>query len=256
MVTLFLFLFFLEGCSPSYVAGPNGVDTNYTQCLLPKDQGLGSIRGKWGTLPIPLVFDRDFYVTDNGGAIPDLKGAISTWNAWSLLKGKQVFNLTNDGTGAAAGADIPALTDCATSSYPPAFTSAVGIWKISTYEPRNNNRAGCNGGSLLAPGIEGITDWIVTGGQITGASIILNFAQYNAPGLPTLDVQSLLLHELGHVLGMLHSCSLSSTDATTAPNCGVANGNYLNAVMYPTLASQQVRRALQFNDYARINCLY
>jgi hypothetical protein len=75
-----------------------------------------------------------------------------------------------------------------------------------------------------------------------------------------VDVESLLLHELGHVLGMLHSCNGStdgSIDGTSAPACQSGlNSQYLEAVMFPFLEIGQLRRKLQQNDYNRINCLY
>ncbi|WP_146014223.1 M12 family metallo-peptidase, partial [Pseudomonas sp. GW456-11-11-14-TSB2] len=84
-----------------------------------------------------------------------------------------------------------------------------------------------------ATNIQGSTDWIVTGGKITAASVLLNFANWNSPGTAKIDVQSLLLHELGHVFGLLHSCSGSVTDQTTSPSCAIAETSYLMAVMYP-----------------------
>jgi hypothetical protein len=92
-----------------------------------------------------------------------------------------------------------------------------------------------------------------------GASVLLNFADFNAPGKPELDIESLFLHELGHVLGMLHSCNGSSAenlDPTSAPVCYNAPIEFQKAVMFPFLDVRQYRRILQQNDYDRVNCLY
>jgi hypothetical protein len=108
-------------------------------------------------------------------------------------------------------------------------------------------------------GVQGQTDWIIQNGKIIGASILLNFEGYNAPGQQRIDVESLLLHELGHVLGLLHSCNGSGnggTDGTAAPMCAIAPTQYTSAVMFPFLQVNQERRQLQQNDYSRINCLY
>jgi hypothetical protein len=108
--------------------------------------------------------------------------------------------------------------------------------------------------------VQGQTDWITLNGRISGASVLLNFEQFNATGKLRVDVESLLLHELGHVLGLLHSCNGStsdSTDSTSAPNCSPGiNPQYLEAVMFPFLEINLIRRKLQQNDYNRINCLY
>lgn len=233
---------------------------NYTLCQLPSDQGRGSLEGQWFSTPIPLVFDKEFYVTDNGNFMAPLRAAVETWNHWSRLKGFDIFRIVNDGTGQTAGRDIPDLSDCSQASYSAQVTDAVGIWKIQSYGPGINTRTSCGTqGKILPTGVQGQTDWIIQSGKIIGASILLNFEEFNAPGKLTIDVQSLLLHELGHVAGLLHSCNGStsgSIDATSSPACGIAPAPYVNAVMFPFLLPAQERRALTQNDYSRINCLY
>jgi hypothetical protein len=241
-------------------SGNAGRIINYTACQLPGDQGQGSLQGRWPSLPIPIVLDKDFYLTDEGEAINALKGAIESWNVWSRLRGLTAFDLQNDGTGVTAGMDIPELTDCNQASYSSAVPDLVGIWKISTHGFRRNARPSCLAQQKILPdGVQGQTDWIVQNGRIIGASILLNFEGFNAPGKRLIDVESLLLHELGHVLGLLHSCNGSSGDAidgTSAPPCGLAPTQYIDAVMFPFLEVAQERRELRQNDYNRVNCLY
>jgi hypothetical protein len=240
-------------------------------CALPKNQGVGSLHGQWLSLPVSLVFDKDFYVANNGDAMPSLRSAVGSWNVWAQLKGHSgAYSLKNDGTGSTAGLDIPALTDCSQASYSASLSGTVGVWKITGAGDHTNQRASCglssdgSNGKLLANGVQGQTDWIIQAGRITGASILLNFADYNSPGRQALDVESLLLHELGHVLGLLHSCNGSSgnsVDSTTAPACfsgGVlaVDSPYANAVMFPFLEVSQLRRNLTQNDLSRVNCLY
>jgi hypothetical protein len=220
---------------------------------------------------VPIVFDREFYVADNGNTVASLRGAVQSWNLWSSLRGFEgAFSLKNDGTGLTAGHDIPELTDCSQASYSSSLPDTVGIWKITGQGFHANHRDSCGTtsdgkpGKILPFGVQGQTDWIIRSGRIVGASILLNFEDYNSPGQQRIDVESLLLHELGHVLGLLHSCNGSSggsIDSTTAPACftgGVltAPTQYANAVMFPFLEADQERRLLQQNDYNRINCLY
>lgn len=254
-------LAFLLGCTaaPSESA-ENGRIINFTNCQLPPAQGRGSLQGAWADIPIPVVLDKDFYVTDEGEAITALKGAIETWNNWSRLRGKTAFQIIEDGTGQDGGRDIPDITSCKQAAYSSSTTDAVGIWKIGTSGPRKNSRADCLAQKKILPdGVQGQTDWIVQNQRITGASILLNFEGFNAPGKQLIDVESLLLHELGHVLGLLHSCNGSSEgsiDGTSSPACGVAPKQFVDAVMFPFLQVAQLRRSLLQNDYNRINCLY
>lgn len=245
--------------------------TNFTNCAIRPDQGTGSFQGSWAGLPIPLVLDRDFYLTDEGEAVVPLRNAAETWNAWARLRGKQAFRITNDGSGMSAGRDIPEITSCVQAGYSSSVTDVVGIWKIATHGFHKNQRDSCprtadgKMGRILyydettGAGVQGQTDWVMQSGRITGASILLNFEGYNAPGRQRIDVESLLLHELGHVLGLLHSCNGSSGDAidgTSSPPCGGAPDAYTEAVMFPYLEVQQERRDLKQNDYDRINCIY
>lgn len=234
-----------------------GVVTNYTDCVLPDDQGEGSLQGSWGGIPIKVILDRDFYVADGGLQATAIKKAIDTWNRWGKLRGFNAFNIQNDGSGISAGAYIPAFEDSAGNSQS-MFTDyysdgTVGIWKVRPGGDGRNLR----GDSLLLPiGMQGKTDWQMTNGYITGASILLNFDEYNRPGKSTLDVESLVLHELGHVLGLLHSCA-GTGDGSGAVSCGGGTpSQYLEAVMYPILGLSQLRRLLKQNDYNRVNCLY
>jgi hypothetical protein len=266
LIPLFFMLFFMAGCygRPSNALNA-GRTVNFTSCALPKDQGVGSLHGKWTALPVPIVFDRDFYVADNGEIMPALRGALQSWNRWAELRGMQAFSIKNDGSGASAGREIPDLTDCAQASYSSSVTDMVGIWKINSFGTHRNQRPSCgtlpNGdpGRILPYAVQGQTDWIIQSGRIIGASILLNFEDYNTIGKQRVDVESLLLHELGHVLGLLHSCNGSSgdsTDSTTSPPCANANPLYTSAVMFPFLQLRQERRSLKQNDYNRINCLY
>ena len=251
----------LLGCSvkpPASSTQPGRV-TNYTVCALPQDQGSGSYQGRWQTLPIPVAIDQDFYLADQGGQAAQIRLAIQTWNEWARLRGKVAFTIVNDGTGLGAGAPIPVTTDCSRKTITDARPDVMGIWKIQAggdgRNERTENNTPCK---LLDTGIQGFTDWTVnaTTGIISGASILLNFDEFNTSSGNTVDVQSLVLHELGHVLGLLHSCNPGNGDTTTAVACGQAPFRYLEAVMYFQLGLNEIRRQLRQNDYSRINCIY
>lgn len=238
------------------------------ECRLPSDQGPGSLFGAWEKLPITLVLDREFYRADGGRDLRAILNGIGTWNAWAALKGKVAFLVAAP----SEGAEIPELTSCAQADYTSALPEAVGIWKINGEGWRRNVRASCgtdsNGvaGRLLPYGSQSQTDWLLANGKIQAASVLMNFDDYNAPGKLLLDVESLAVHELGHVLGLLHSCNGSSpmhsgADSTTAPACFdrgelAVPPAYSEAAMFPFLDQNQVRRSLGANDIGRVNCLY
>ena len=264
------FILSLAGCGTEpNGAASRGKVSSYTACSLPTSQGKGSLFGSWAALPVSLIFDQDFYLADGGESANAMRNAVNTWNAWGSLRGFQVFRIVNDGTGQLAGREIPSVTDCAQQTYTTNNTDSVGIWKIRPGGRGANRRDTCpatQGGKLLfdngSSGVQGNTDWTTNGGRIVGASVLLNYDFFNIPGKQVMDTESVLLHELGHVLGLLHSCngsSSTSSDITSAPNCGVVKSSeisFLQAVMFPYLANNQVRRDLRQNDYSRINCLY
>ncbi len=239
---------------------------DFTGCSLPNDQGKGSLFGSWESLPVHLTIDSEFYRADKGSDARAIEKAVRTWNDWAKAKGKVAFVIEKSGR----GDNIPELTDCAQASYTEAHSNSVGIWKINGAGFRRNRRDSCgmnadgSPGKILPFGVQGQTDWKAEAGKIAGASVLLNFEDYNAPGKQRIDVESLMLHELGHVLGLLHSCNGSNGDAvdsTTAPACfdkgePSAPYPYLQAVMFPFLSVHQHKRALTENDFNRVNCLY
>jgi hypothetical protein len=232
-------------------AQTHAAESSLARCELPADQGYGSLMGSWESLPVSLIVDREFYAREGGQAAEALLRAVRTWNDWAGRRGKTAFVVS-------AEADIPRVTECNQSAYTKGIPAAAGIWIIDGSPGRENRRHGCGGEEKILPGEASQTDWLIEGGRILGASVLLNFEDFNSPGKPSIDLETLLAHELGHVLGLLHSCNGRGplgTDGTSAPFCRQAPVAYRKAVMAPIYPGD-VRRELGANDLNRLKCLY
>lgn len=227
-----------------------------TSCLLPPDQGTGSLLGSWAALPVKLVFDEAFYAPGNENHLQALRNAVGTWNGWARLRGKTAFVVVDETHGRA----IPKETGCSQSAYTNSVSDAVGLWMINGSGDRKNQRATCGMNDrgehnrLMPEGVHAQTDWLING-KIKGASVLFNY-ELAMTGPSAVDAESVMVGQLGHVLGLLGSCSTGGADLTTAPSCNGAPREYQNSVMNPYLAPGEIRRELGTNDYNRINCLY
>jgi hypothetical protein len=90
----------------------------------------------------------------------------------------------------------------------------------------------------------------------------VNFQGFFQDGLKQPDMQTIIGHEFGHLLGLYHSCDVGSTTAGK-PDCNKSgiSAEYQAAVMFPTFGfnsdlSGEQKRDLQANDQGRANCLY
>jgi len=93
------------------------------------------------------------------------------------------------------------------------------------------------------------------------AVIEINYQNFFVNNNKVPDLQSIITHEFGHLLGLGHSCEM--TQKTGFPNCLESNLNpdYLAAIMFPTFSFDQngngiQKRSLGNDDEGRANCLY
>lgn len=242
----------LSACSPFGVQSSTLAST-VTECVLPSDQAKTLI-GSWGKLPIPLAIESGASGF-NSDEIADILAAADTWNAhFEAALGLTVFD-----TGSGDSVRITSQTSadpCSTVvlSASGSFTGAVPILKQSNW-PYSSAKAialttHCSPQTLDGGG---------TLGSLKTAVLDVNYENFFVEGTVQHDLQTIVGHELGHVLGLDHSCEDTGEDGV--PACASAEVLYQTALMYPKFGYYSdftglVRHDLNSNDQGRTNCLY
>jgi hypothetical protein len=212
-----------------------------SECVVNADQST-LFMGHWSTHPIPIAVEAtDFSASE----LATLKKAVQTWN--DFYKESKGFELyVSIAQMSAGGTRISQGTVCQqTVIGPNGFTN-----KIMIYKTTSNWAYGSSVMALTS------TCPVVTANstyrKFVSAVMEINFQNYFNAGQPVPDLQSIVTHELGHMLGLNHSC--------TGSGCDKAPSDYVSAMMYPSLGfdgtAGRLKRSLNSNDQERANCLY
>ncbi len=246
---ILLLCLLITGCS----VFTNDTPTVTTTCSIPSDQS-GTVSGRWPTNPVPIAFHTgDFGSAEIGAMI----AAIDTWNTFF----QAVAKISPLSYGNASSPTMSSIIDHASNNtlcgqsvlQNSAFTGNVVIYKLGTWPAAYSS-------SAIA-----LTSFCTTPGTLYPnffmAVMEINYQDYFVQGQRLPDLQSIVLHELGHVLGLNHTCENFSKSGT--PLCTESNLNpaYASASMYPIFSfditgAGQVKRTLGTNDESRANCLY
>lgn len=174
----------------------------------------GGQRVSWKyDLPVTLYLDSSVPQS----MIPAIQAAVDTWNQTGVIMQGQKFFILQQGN---VGSSVPAEDG----------------WSKIYYTTTNWPGS---------PAFEAYTTLSFYGNRITEADININGqgCQFGSDGtLNYVDTQSVMLHELGHVLGLIHP-----------PNAIALNAD---SIMYYALGYGQLRREISAFDISNISCQY
>jgi hypothetical protein len=240
----------LTGCA---LGGSSTKAVEYVKdCVLPTDQA-STIAGHWRVTPIPIAFHQGDWQPDE---IADITKAVDTWNTfYNATQGIKVLDYGTADNARVSAQPVPTNICAQGILQGNQFSGQVVVYKQ---------------GKWPHPG--GATSTIALTSFCTSpakpypstymAYMEVNYQNFFTEGHKVPDLQTIISHEFGHLLGLYHSCDASSNKAGT-PDCQspTLNPDYQAALMFPVFGfnadlTGEQKRDLATNDQGRANCLY
>jgi hypothetical protein len=222
-------------------------------CALPAAQSQ-TLMGRWPVLPIPLAVGSDPAFSE--AEISEIQAAADAWNRFfSASLGVEVFSYSDGGGFSVSSESRPQTSSlCAYGLIAGStYTGRVVIYKATSW-PSNTQNAIAVTSVCRAPETPLYRSYM--------GVMDLNYQYFFSQGRKQPDLRSIVIHELGHLLGLDHSCTTGASEEGF-PSCSESNidPDYLSAVMFPSVSFSaggqgEVRRSLNGNDQGRANCLY
>jgi hypothetical protein len=252
----------LSAAACSLSSTQNEVKVYSKECVIPQDQS-GTISGKWPVTPIPVAVAQGNF---DDAETADITAALDSWNDFfKASKGNPIFDygVTTDSSGTKSGT---LRTSTATSTTQSAFcakgilqgtqfTGNVVIYKISAWPAKYSSSAIALTSFCTTPSSS------QTYPRMHMAAMEVNYKNFFAQGQKLPDLQSIILHELGHLIGLNHTCEASAKSGVPSCNDPNLSPDYISASMFPVFTFDQTgmgqqKRDLQTNDQTRTNCVY
>lgn len=240
LMVIFTTTLYISGCGTSKRTGTGKIYSK--TCNLPSDQA-NSLQGEWAKTPIKISYHSgEFSGTDKA----DIAAAAGVWN--DFFNASKSFSIIEVGDESALNQSVPNCTAGAGADGTVLYKVASG-WS--------------HGGSAVA-----VTLFctINSGGKVpkmTNAILKFNYQNYwGGTTGKTPDMQSIAVHELGHLIGLDHSCGALRSGLPNVACPDANSGNFLvDTVMYPTVffndsGEGEIKTDLRTNDQERANCLY
>jgi len=227
-----------------------------TDCVLSPDQG-GTLTGRWVQPAVPIAFHAGDW---NSSEMSAITAAADKWN--SFFAASMGYPAIDYGSAASPRtSNVPHTTDeqdfCANQTIvntDSTFNAPIVIYKQGTWDQNISAVI-----ALTTTCHHAVTGKILP--RFHDGFMDINYVNFFVNGNRVPDLQSIVLHEMGHLMGINHSCE-SAPNGAGVPTCsGMMSSSYRTASMYPTFSffssgAGEVRRSLNDNDAGRMNCVY